>query len=307
MITIEVYNNDWFIGRIKERRPEDYMEYEFLDLYVNSHTYLRAIHIPCGSRVDMLPNSFISRGSRCPKCARVSATQQQMKTQEQFESELPDDIIALEDYQGAFKKIKIQCMLCGSTYKTTPRDLAKAGMCTRCSSRYRRSIEDVKSEIDTESRGEYRVCSTTYKNSHTPIVVKHLECGTEYPVTRANFVLRGRRCPKCSASIGEKLVQDVLVDLDISFCVQQKFDDLVYKRPLSYDFYLPDRNILIEYQGEQHYAPVEHFGGEETFRHQQVLDEIKRDYAQTNGIRLLEIPFTMRTYDSVKDTLLEMI
>jgi hypothetical protein len=35
---------------------------------------------------------------------------------------------------------------------------------------------------------------------------------------------------------------------------------------LSYDFFLPDFNLLIEYQGRQHFIPVERFGGEETFK-----------------------------------------
>ena len=34
------------------------------------------------------------------------------------------------------------------------------------------------------------------------------------------------------------------------------------------DFYLPDYNIFIEYNGEQHYVPIEHFGGELQFSEQ---------------------------------------
>ena len=50
--------------------------------------------------------------------------------------------------------------------------------------------------------------------------------------------------------------------------------------------------ILIEFQGKQHYQPVQFFGGEERFKIQQIYDEYKRAYCQRNGYKLIEIPYT---------------
>ena len=58
---------------------------------------------------------------------------------------------------------------------------------------------------------------------------------------------------------------------------------------LPYDFYLPDYNILIEFQGEQHERPIKYFGGEKKFKVQKIHDQLKRDYAIKNNITLLEI------------------
>ena len=58
---------------------------------------------------------------------------------------------------------------------------------------------------------------------------------------------------------------------------------------LSYDFYLPDYNLLIEYQGIQHKEPVIFFGGDKALRSQQARDRIKREYALSHNINLLEI------------------
>ena len=58
---------------------------------------------------------------------------------------------------------------------------------------------------------------------------------------------------------------------------------------LSYDFYLPIYNLLIEFQGIQHEQPIEYFGGEEQFEIQQEHDKRKREYAKQNNINLLEI------------------
>lgn len=62
-------------------------------------------------------------------------------------------------------------------------------------------------------------------------------------------------------------------------------------RKLSYDFYLPKYNLLIEYQGRQHYAPIELFGGEEGLKIRRKYDNKKRAYAKSHSIDLLEISY----------------
>ena len=52
-----------------------------------------------------------------------------------------------------------------------------------------------------------------------------------------------------------------------------------------------DNIILIEYNGKQHYKPVEYFGGEESFKVQVIKDNIKREYCLSKGIRLIEIDY----------------
>jgi hypothetical protein len=54
-------------------------------------------------------------------------------------------------------------------------------------------------------------------------------------------------------------------------------------------FYLPQHNLLIEYQGEQHERPVDYFGGKEQFKKQKKYDELKKKYAENNNIDLLII------------------
>lgn len=65
---------------------------------------------------------------------------------------------------------------------------------------------------------------------------------------------------------------------------------------MPFDFYLPDYNILIEYDGEEHFRPV-NFGGisdDEALEHLKITqyhDKIKTNYCQENGIPLIRIPF----------------
>ena len=89
----------------------------------------------------------------------------------------------------------------------------------------------------------------------------------------------------------------------VVFYTQYKFDNLVgvNNGKLSYDFYLPQYNVLVECQGIQHYEPIEYFGGEEQFKIQQEHDKRKREYAEKNGYKLLEIWYY--DYDKIEEIL----
>jgi len=78
--------------------------------------------------------------------------------------------------------------------------------------------------------------------------------------------------------------------------------DCKNKKSLPFDFYLPERNICIEFQGIQHYEPREFFGGEKTFKERKFLDNIKREYCKDNNIKLLEISY--KDFKNIEDILL---
>ena len=104
----------------------------------------------------------------------------------------------------------------------------------------------------------------------------------------------GGGCPFCMRSRGERLVAAWMNDHHIQYEPQKKFDDLrgVGAGLLSYDFYVPSNNLLIEFQGQQHYGVIEYFHQDESqYTVQQEHDKRKREYADNNGYALLEIPF----------------
>ena len=61
----------------------------------------------------------------------------------------------------------------------------------------------------------------------------------------------------------------------------------IWLEPQSLDIFIPSINMAIEYQGLQHYEPVEHFGGEATFNKNVIRDLVKADKCKENGVRLL--------------------
>ena len=133
------------------------------------------------------------------------------------------------------------------------------------------------------------------------------DCGEE-TIVRSSALLHGytKSCG-CMKSHGEYYISTYLLSNSINFEKQKKFSDLlgVGGGNLSYDFYLPNHNMLIECQGEQHERPIEYFGGEEQFIIQQEHDKRKREYAKDNGYRLLEISY--KDYNNIENILTKAI
>ena len=118
------------------------------------------------------------------------------------------------------------------------------------------------------------------------------EKGHEWKTSVANRTTRGDGCPICNESHGEKAVVNFLNKTLIIHERQKKYNKCKNKKPLPFDFYLPNENILIEYDGIQHSNIREFFGGEEALIYTKQNDSIKTKFAKDNNIPLLRIPYT---------------
>ena len=106
--------------------------------------------------------------------------------------------------------------------------------------------------------------------------------------------LRGTGCPKCCQSKGEQQITKLLLEKNINFISQYKIniDSNINSSGNAFiDFYLPDLNIFIEYNGEQHYIAKEFFGGELGLEKQKQRDNYIKNYCNTNNIKLIEIKY----------------
>ena len=87
--------------------------------------------------------------------------------------------------------------------------------------------------------------------------------------------LSGKGCPVCMQSQDEKKIESSLLEKGISFESQKKFPDCVNKLPLSFDFWIESLNLLIEFDGLQHFKEFGYFGGKEKLEYTLKCDEIK--------------------------------
>jgi very-short-patch-repair endonuclease len=102
-----------------------------------------------------------------------------------------------------------------------------------------------------------------------------------------------------SESSGEKIVRIFLEDNKIKFKQYHKMKGCFSEKNgkcylLTFDFFIPSKNLVIEYDGGQHFAPVSKFGGQETFERTVMLDGIKNKFCEDNGIKMLRIPYTKK-------------
>jgi len=131
-----------------------------------------------------------------------------------------------------------------------------------------------------------------YVNARTKIEVD-FGCGHGSHFITPNSLLGGRGCPICNQSKGEKKTAKILKRMGVVAWPQYTFPQCRHTNVLPFDFYLPNFNICIEYQGQQHFQVVKtgFFGGEKALKERQHRDKIKREFCEKRGIILVEIPY----------------
>lgn len=255
----------------------------------------------CGNHFETSWEKFLRRNKRrCNKCNK-----NEFRTTESFKREILELVGAeyslLDVYSQANQHIKMRHNLCGNVWKVTPNKFVNFGR--RCPSCSRKVTNQNLNQRLTNGQFKEVVCGLVadeytfqeeYKTLKTPILARHERCGHEYYVRPDNFIFTGNRCPKCNfggQSLNEKRIEEYLVTNKIDFIKEHRFEDCKAERTLPFDFYLPNKNFIIEFHGRQHYEPVEAFGGIKAFKKQTKHDELKREYCRQNRIHLLEISY----------------
>ena len=135
---------------------------------------------------------------------------------------------------------------------------------------------------------------TNYINTKTKVIITCPIHGDFNQIPNSH--LRGYGCSLCSESKGEKKINKFLTENNILFERQKKFEDCKNIFCLPFDFYIPSLRICIEFDGIQHYKPLDFFGGQEAFEKTKINDNIKNDYCEDNYINLIRI-----RYDKIED------
>jgi hypothetical protein len=154
---------------------------------------------------------------------------------------------------------------------------------------------------------DYDYSSVSYVNSKTQVIIicpVHGEFNQ-----KAGKHLLGNGCPKCKSSQGERKIDLYLQSKNVAYESQYRFKDCKHKGQLPFDFALLDDSKkvvgLIEYNGAQHYTPIEAFGGEKSFKTLKIRDGIKEEYCNGKNIPLRVIPYTQK--HNIEEILLDFI
>lgn len=156
----------------------------------------------------------------------------------------------------------------------------------------------------------YDYSKVIYINAHTKvdIICKKHGIFSQKP----NNHLNGRGCPICKFSKGELKVIKFLEENKIQYIIQKSFNDcrnIETNQKLKFDFYIPSKNLLIEYDGEQHFKIHCRLGGYTSnvkdLQSIQYRDKLKTQYAKNNQIKLLRIKYTkLNKIDQILESVL---
>jgi hypothetical protein len=228
------------------------------------------------------------RGKGCPKCSRSNANISKTFTHSKFLNvmkQIDKNIIFLSEYTKARNKIKCKCLICNNEWSSTADSLMRGHGCKKCS--IMKTDEEFLNQLYEVN--ELLLPLEKYKGAESKIKIKCLKCNNEW-YALPHGILRGTGCPKCNLSKGERKVVEYLDTNNIYYEPQKEYSELlgVGYGNLSYDFYLPKYNLLIEYQGEFHDGTAYQQKPEE-FEIQKEHDKRKKEYAKLHNIKLLEI------------------
>lgn len=259
-----------------------------LEKYIDNKTKLLCECLIDGNKWRATPNSLLSNHG-CKECKKRNMILDEDDFFNRAKEYCPD-IKILTKYTKATDDYLCECKICGHQWITNGSNIIKGG--TGCRECYRNN-KRLSNEDFLERLFEITdsiIPLEKYYDSKTKIRFKCKHCNHEWKAAPFN-ILNGNGCPECKYSSGEQKVKDVLLKNDILYIPQKTYKNLkgVGGKYLSYDFYLPEYSLLIEFQGKQHEHPVSYFGGEEKFNIQKEHDRRKKEYAELHNINLLEI------------------
>jgi len=155
----------------------------------------------------------------------------------------------------------------------------------------RKNNEDFIRESNLVHDNKYNYDKTIYVKNQEKVIITCPLHGDflQRPISH----ISGSGCPNCNEYLGERKISQFLKSKGINFERQKKFYDCRNVFELPFDFYIPSKRTLIEFDGIQHFQPIENFGGLEAYEKLKVDDQIKNDYCEENFINLIRIKYDL--------------
>ena len=269
--------------------------------YKNSSTKLKMI-CDKGHECEICFDKF-RRNRRCRTCDSIRKTKQQVKltTDDIIEQLSKWNLKLLDDsFKGINKKMNVSCLKCNHSFSLTFASIKKSvHKCQFC-----HKAEMLKKTKEVLNSIGYELLSEEYITNKHKLIIKCNQ-GHIFEASR-DSVICGNECPYCkNQSKGERKILDFLEKHNIEYVQQKTFSQLKFKRSLRFDFFLPQQNIVIEFDGVQHFEPVKLFGGEENFEYVKIKDELKNNFCKQNNIKIIRIAyFDYKNIDEILKSLI---
>lgn len=280
------------------------------DLPPKSHKRVKVVCDYCSKEYTMTWDDYLRRvGEKCSchRCGRKKRAENNLAERQAYLHDRAKKSCDLKGYKLISKKEEIkdshsvvsyECPKHG-VHQMSLTNLVRGRGCPRCKGEiiqeYRRLTPNEISQRVKNCHGhllnidEYIDCETKNLLITCPL------CGEPFITSlRAFCEYGGQPCPDCVSreSSGEKKIRLFLEKNRIDYRQEHRFSDCKDYTTLPFDFYLPENHMIIEYDGEHHFHPVSHWGGNDHFKKTQKHDKMKNKYCHDHDIKLIRIPYT---------------
>ena len=307
-------------------------KYDFSETdYVNNYTKVKIRCNTCGQLLEISPSHFLIAGG-CP-CQREYKKAPRLSTEvfiQRAERLYGQGTYGYDrvDYVNSYTKVWIYCPKCGEYVKVHPAtflDPKKHPGCPKCGTRMigqkLRTPQDEWIRRAEEKWGD--ICDyseTVYEGTNKPVRIFCKEHNGFFEQLPSTHLRSAYGCPICSlshtakSSIPETLIDKILSDMGCTFTREYILSGVIHGRNsdiVRIDFRIQDgdKEIWIEYHGEQHFRNVPFFGhgDPDWYAKQLQRDQNIRDYCISKGILLIEIPYTYNEESELHQILEDII
>lgn len=264
--------------RLKERNIELIGDYLTSNSKKTNKNRFKCLVDGCGYEWETTISCVYKHG--CRRCFGTEPL-----TKEIVRERIKDKAVDLiGEYVNVDTKTKWKCLIedCGYEWEAIPYSVMNKCGCPKCGGTLKLEESYVKNEL---LKRNIELCEP-YVRSRNKVEFKCLICNNKWKTTTDSVLKQGSGCPFCVKK-NEKRILEFLKSKYKDVNTQKKI--VVEGKRRYVDFVV--NGVFIEYNGKQHYEPVEYFGGEKTFEEQQKRDEEVRKYCEKKNIKLLVIPY----------------
>lgn len=265
-------------------------------VYINAKNKVKIICVKHGI-FEQYPHNHL-KGHGCKLCQADKTKENLTSTTHEFIKKATEKHRGKYDYSqviynGSKSIITIICKKHGEFNQLAKNHLLGRG-CNECKKDlFRNSQEDFLNKCMFIHGEKYNYDLANYEYCKLKIKIICPDHGVFEQ--RAGNHSRGAGCPLCKSSTGEEKIRKILDKYQIKFKKEHMFKTCVNPitgRKLRFDFFVPKLNLVIEYDGEQHFRPVNGWGGDKAYHDVVFRDGFKTNWCKQNNINLLRIPYT---------------
>lgn len=249
------------------------------------------------------------RGVGCPKCGGRKKLTQEEFIDKAVSVHGDKYDYSLVEYVRARSKVRIICKLHGE-FLQSPAEHKDGGVCPECrkvklSVALTSNTDEFVEKAKVVHGDRYDYSSVQYVRAQSAVKITCRKHGVFEQTPQSH--LFGHGCQKCAARKGEQLISSILDGLGILYYTQVAFVECADKLPLWFDFYLPSKRMLIEFDGDQHFRAKSHWGGESAFQDTRRRDSIKNEFAKSAHYNLIRLTCNDLDDGTLEESLLNLL